>query len=172
MNQKTNTTPAIIALFHQPQTVTGLPVVIKAGPLVTLPAHGRMPTIITPTPATRPLSELIEIGRHYHPLCRGAFVQKHIIGHYHYERRTQWYTCAVAAAYAGAFGPHSIERPEFSYSMALWRLSQKVGYDLNQRLVCGPTGRHQSVAEEMVQLVDQNLWNREGLVEWLRSVKL
>jgi hypothetical protein len=28
-------------------------------------------------------------------------------------------TCALAAAYAGAFGQKSIEKPEFSYSMAV-----------------------------------------------------
>lgn len=118
------------------------------------------------------LSNYLRIGRRYHPLCRHAFVEKQVVGYYAYERQLTYRTCAVAAAYAGAFGPAVIENPEFSYSMAVWRLSQKVGYDLDARPVQGPTGRCQPVAEEMMQLVDENYWNREGLVEWLESLDL
>lgn len=130
-----------------------------------------MPTPVKPVD-TATLSNYLRIGRTYHPLCRHAFIEKRITGYYHYEQRVQYSTCAVAAAYAGAFGPQSIERPDFSYSMALWRLSQKVGYDLNQRIVNGPTGRRQPIAEEMMQLVDDNHWTREGLIEWLESLGL
>lgn len=118
------------------------------------------------------LSHYLRIGRTYHGLCRHAFVEKSIIGYYQYERRVEFRTCAIAAAYAGAFGPTSIERPEFSYSMAIWRLSQQVGYDLEDLSVYGPTGRYQSVACELIELVDKDYWTREGVVEWLHSLKL
>lgn len=130
-----------------------------------------MPARVRPVD-TATLSNYLRIGRTYHPLCRHAFIEQRMTGYYHYEQRVEYSTCAVAAAYAGAFGPQSIERPDFSYSMALWRLSQKVGYDLNTLIVNGPTGRRQSVAEEMMQLVDINHWSREGLVEWLESLGL
>lgn len=95
-----------------------------------------------------------------------------VTGYYHYERKVRLQTCAVAAAYAGAFGPESITGAQFSYSMACWRLSQRVGYDIAQRIVTGPTGRRNNVAHEMTQLVDENWWTREGVAEWLRSLNL
>lgn len=169
MNPKTDTTPVLISLFHQPQTITGLPVVIKAGPLVTIPAHGRMQPVIVEITTTRPLSELIEIGRQYHPLCRRAFIEKRTTGYYHYERRTTWYTCAIAAAYAAAFGREEVQQPCFSYSMALWQLAPVIGYRANEMTVTGPTGRTQPVSEEIMQLVDVNFWTRQGIAEWLAS---
>ncbi|MCP4368010.1 MAG: hypothetical protein GY797_07855 [Deltaproteobacteria bacterium] len=142
-----------------------LPPQIESGPIV-IDASTAVPT------NTATLSNYLQIGRTYHPLCRNAFMEKHIIGYYHYERRVQFHTCALAAVYVGAFGPQSIERPDFSLSMALWRLSQKVGYDLNNKLVYGPTGRYQSVAQEMMDLIDKDYWTREGVSEWLRSLGL
>lgn len=118
------------------------------------------------------LSRSLAIGRTYHPLCRGTFVQKVQHGYYAYERWTEWQTCALAAAYAGIFGPGEIEKPEFSYSQACWLLSQVVGYDPAKLIVEGPTGRRLSVAEEMVKLVDDNLWNRRAVAAWLGSVGL
>lgn len=123
-----------------------------------------------PQPQTETLSGFLRVGRQYHPLCRSAFVEKVQIGYYAYERREEWRTCALAAAYAGAFGPQSIERPDFSYSMAIWRLSQRVGYDIGERRVIGPTGRHSNLADEMIKLVDENLWTRAGVVDWLASI--
>ena len=73
----------------------------------------------------------------------------------------------MAAAYAGAFGPQVIERDEFSYSQAVWHLSDLVGYDLNELHVLGPTGRVSAVCDEMVLLTDTNFWTRLGLVHWL-----
>lgn len=145
-----------------------------------LAAHTRgatavgMPNQLTPVAGTgQPtLSHYLTIGRTYHPLCRHAFVEKRVIGYYQYERRVAFRTCAMAAAYAGAFGPTSIERPEFSYSMAIWRLSQHVGYDMEDLCVYGPTGRYQSVAKEMIALVDNDFWTREGVAEWLASLGL
>lgn len=116
------------------------------------------------------LSAFLRIGRLYHPLCRNAFVERVQIGYYAYERREEWRICALAAAYAGAFGPQSIEKPEFSYSMAVWRLSQRVGFDIGKRQLVGPTGRRNNVADEMVKLVDVNLWTRAGVAEWLASM--
>lgn len=124
-------------------------------------------------PAVQPvasLSRFLWLGRVLHPLCRNAFVERVQIGYYAYERREEWRTCALAAAYAGAFGPQSIEKPEFSYSMAIWRLSQRVGFDIGQRQVIGPTGRHNNLADEMIKLVDENLWTRAGVAEWVASL--
>ena len=115
------------------------------------------------------LSRSLALGRTYHPLCRGTFVQKVQHGYYAYERWTEWQTCALAAAYAGIFGPGEIEKPEFSYSQACWLLSQFVGYDPAKLIVEGPTGRRLPVAEEMVRLVDDNLWNRRAVAAWLGS---
>lgn len=131
-------------------------------------------TIIIDAPTerieTNTLSNFLRIGLKLHPLCRHSFVKKVITGYYHYDRKIQYQTCAVAAAYAGAFGPESIDDVQFSFSMATWRLSQKVGYDLNQLIVKGPTGRLNSVSQEMTQLVDENWWTREGVAEWLESL--
>lgn len=135
------------------------------------------PTPAPAMPVQRPLggitlSHCLQMGRTYHPLCRHAFLEKRTIGYYHYERRQEYRTCAVAAAYAGAFGPAAIERPDFSYSMAVWRLSQRVGVDMDRVRVYGPTGRCQPIAREMMQLVDEDYWTREGVAEWLASLGL
>ncbi len=99
-------------------------------------------------------------------------MQKVQYGYYAYERWTEWQTCALAAAYAGIFGPGEIERPEFSYSQACWLLSKVLGYHPGQLIVEGPTGRRLPVAEEMVKLVDVDLWNRRAVAAWLGSVGL
>ena len=141
-----------------------------------LPAiHQPAPTIINLPPIqtetqSDTLSNFLRIGRLYHPLCRQAFVERVQIGYYAYERRDEWRTCALAAAYAGAFGPQSIEKPDFSYSMAIWRLSQRIGFDIGQRMVVGPTGRRNNLADEMIKLVDDNLWTRAGVAEWVASL--
>lgn len=137
--------------------------------------HQPTPTIIDLPPVqiasqTHTLSNFLRIGRLYHPLCRNAFVQRVQIGYYAYERREAWHTCALAAAYAGAFGPQSIEKPEFSYSMAIWRLSQRVGFDIGEQNVFGPTGRRNNLADEMIKLVDNNFWTRAGVAEWVASL--
>ena len=54
--------------------------------------------------------------------------------------------------------------------MAVWLLSQLVGLDIGQRRVVGPTGRRNNVADEMIKLVDENLWTRAGVAEWLASI--
>jgi len=152
-------------------TRPALPTWQPAGDLV----QQRPAPVIIPgyAPAARPgqlLSDFLRIGRLYHPLCRNTFVERVQIGYYAYERREEWRTCALAAAYAGAFGPQAIEKPEFSYSMAIWRLSQLVGFDIGTHQVNSPGGRRGSVAEEMVKLVDVNLWTRAGVAEWLASM--
>lgn len=174
----------IAARLFTPPLTTHLPVVAPPQEIIENSPARPYPYLAAPTPIiidmpptvipvdTATLSNYLRLGRTYHPLCRHAFIEKRVTGYYHYEQRVTYNTCAVAAAYAGAFGPQSIERPDFSYSMALWRLGQKVGYDLNQRVVHGPTGRRQPVAEEMMQLVDENFWTRDGLVEWLESLGL
>lgn len=114
------------------------------------------------------LAGFLAIGRTYHERASvGSFVDKVTTGYYDYERRTEWRTCAVAAAYAGAFGPQVIEREAFSYSQAVWQLSDLVGHDLSQLHVLGPTDRVSAVLDEVVLLSDVNLWTRLGLVHWL-----
>lgn len=141
-----------------------------------LPVPQKSTPIIINIPPAQPyvqvntLSNFLRIGRMYHPLCRNTFVERVQIGYYAYERREEWRTCALAAAYAGAFGPQSIEKPEFSYSMAVWRLSQLVGFDMGQCQVVGPTGRQNNLADEIIRLVDENLWTRAGVADWLASL--
>ncbi|MCP4415461.1 MAG: hypothetical protein GY805_02490 [Chloroflexi bacterium] len=137
--------------------------------------HQSVPTIIDLPPIqtqtqSDTLSNFLRIGCLYHPLCRNAFVERVQIGYYAYERREEWRTCALAAAYAGAFGPQSVEKPDFSYSMAIWRLSQRIGFDIGKRQVVGPTGRHNNLADEMIKLIDDNLWSRVGVAEWVASL--
>lgn len=139
------------------QTVPREPIIIPGQAVTTWPAEGS-------------LSQYLRVGRLYHALCRNTFVERVQIGYYAYERREEWRTCALAAAYAGCFGPQSIEQPEFSYSMAIWRLSQRVGFDIGKREVVGPTGRHNNLADEMIKLVDENLWTRAGVAEWVASL--
>ena len=164
-------TPATTALtIHTPSSVT-----LSQPNQASLIPHKIDPIIIPqfpdrPEPKTDVLSNFLQIGRLYHPLCRNAFVEKVQIGYYAYERREEWRTCALAAAYAGAFGPQSIERPDFSYSMAIWRLSQRVGFNIGERQVVGPTGRRNNLADEMIKLVDENLWTRAGVAEWVASL--
>lgn len=142
--------------------------VVAASQVVTIPA----PVYFgTPSPLQM-LATFLAIGRTYHPLCRNAFVEKVQHGNYAYERCDEWRTCAVAAAYAGAFGSQSVERPEFSYSMAVWRLNQRVGYNLDQLWIVGPTGRKSTIYDEMILLTDTNLWATDGLVEWLPTAAI
>lgn len=146
-------------------------VVVDASPLVTVYPSPVIITLPAPLVSQRySLSNYLRLGRTYHALCRNTFVERVQIGYYAYERREEWRTCALAAAYAGAFGPQSIEKPEFSYSMAIWRLSQLVGFDIGQHQVTGPTGRLNDLADEMIKLVDENLWTRAGVAEWLASL--
>lgn len=118
--------------------------------------------VINPT-----LSYLMLVGRQYHPLCRDAFVERVSIGYYAYERRYEWKTCAIAAAYAGAFGAESIERPDFSYSMAVYRLSKLIGYDMHKLRMNLPTGTQMPLDEGIMSLVDNHLWTRQGVAELL-----
>ncbi|MCA9946573.1 MAG: hypothetical protein KC449_23995 [Anaerolineales bacterium] len=121
-------------------------------------------------PQRERLSAFLETGRLYHPLCRQAFVEQVAIGYYAYEQQVEFRTWALAAAYAGAFGANAVERADFSYTMAVWQLSQRVGYGLEQTVVNGPTGRQQNIAKEMMDLTDINLWTRQGVAQWLSSI--
>jgi hypothetical protein len=142
--------------------------VVSASRVVTIPA----PVYFG---ALSPLAELagyLSVGRTYHELARFAFVEMVQLGYYAYERRTEWRSCALAAAYAGAFGPQAVERSEFSYSEAIWRLSKQVGYNLDQLFVIGPTGRFSAVCDEMTLLIDANFWSRRGVAEWLPTAAI
>ena len=138
--------------------------VVNVSPVITIPA----PIYFANYSPLAELARFLAIGRTYHKRAEvGSFVEKVQRGYYAYERREEWRTCAVAAAYAGAFGPDSVERGEFSYSMAIWELGDLVGHDLNELHVLGPTGRVSAVMDEMVLLTDTNYWTRLGLVHWL-----
>ena len=154
----------------EPASLPGLVLVERAGPLVTIPPVPIVITVTTEAPGNGLLSHWLQIGCTYHQLCRNAFVEHVQIGYYAYERREEWRTCALAATYAGAFGPKSVEKPEFSYTMAIWRLSQRLGFDIGKFQVVGPTGRQNNLADEMIKLVDENLWTRTGVAEWLASI--
>lgn len=170
--------PVIIEVAPQPTPdhfkkileVAPLPIVVPQH----LPVRQRPPTIRITMPQSSPsiLSYLLDVGRGYHAQCRNAFVEKVQYGYYAYERREEWRTCALAAIYAGAFGSESIQQPEFSYSQAVWRLSQRLGYDIGKRPVVGPTGRHNNLADEIMALNDVNKWSRAGIAEWLASQSL
>ena len=118
------------------------------------------------------LSELLLTGRRYHELCRDTFVEKVQVGYYAYERRNVWRTCAVAAAYAGAFGAESIERDAFSYSMAVFRLSKLVGYNIKKVTIPLPSGEIVPLDEAMIRLVDEHYWTRQGVAEMLMDYGL
>ena len=114
------------------------------------------------------LAGFLLVGRTYHERASvGSFVDKVQIGFYAYERHEEWRTCALAAAYAGAFGPQVVERDGFSYTQAIWQLSDRVGYDLNELYVLGPSGRVSAVCDEMILLTDTNQWTRLGVAHWL-----
>lgn len=138
--------------------------VVNVSPVITIPA----PVYFGHHSPLAMLAGFLAIGRTYHKRAEvGSFVDKVQVGFYAYERREEWRTCAVAAAYAGAFGPQVIEREAFSYSQAIWELSDVVGHDLNELHVLGPTGRVSAVMDEMVLLTDTNFWTRLGLFHWL-----
>lgn len=138
--------------------------VVNVSPVITIPA----PVYFGHHSPLAMLAGFLAIGRTYHARAgTGSFVDKVQVGYYAWEIREEWRTCALAATYAGAFGPQAIERDVFSYSMAIWELSDLVGYDLNELHVLGPTGRLSAVCDEMVLLTDTNLWTRLGLVHWL-----
>lgn len=143
--------------------------VVAASPVITIPA----PVYFASHSPLAMLAGLLAIGRTYHERASiGSFVDKVQVGAYAYERRTEWRTCAVAAAYAGAFGPREVQRDTFSYSQAVWQLSDRVGFDLNELHVLGPTGRVSAVMDEMVLLTDTNYWTRLGLVHWLPKAQI
>ena len=148
----------------RPAQTWPLKCVVAVSEVVTIPA----PVYFGQCSPLAMLAGFLAIGRTYHARAgTGSFVDKVQVGFYAYERREEWRTCAVAAAYAGAFGPQVIERDEFSYSQAVWHLSDLVGYDLNELYVLGPTGRVSAVCDEMVLLTDTNFWTRLGLIHWL-----
>ncbi|MBK8899890.1 MAG: hypothetical protein IPM53_01780 [Anaerolineaceae bacterium] len=168
---KANAATLTVQPYHPTDmTVVGgerpLPVQQKPEPIIIhLPPHETQTQ-------TETLSNFLRVGRQYHPICRGKFVDKTVIGFYYYERRIEYRTCALAAAYVGAFGPSSVEDSDFSKSMALWKLKRKLGFDLEALKVTGPTGRNSSLAQELISLTDIDGWNRRGIAEWLETIGL
>jgi len=141
--------------------------------IIVIPGHVEevAPPLPLVVPETKPtLADLIRIGSTYHPPCRNAFVEKVQLGYYAYEQRTEWRTCFIAAAYAGAFGPTSIERSTFSYTEAVFLLGEKVGYDL-ETVVTDPTGKRGKLAERIIKLADDHLWTAQGVTTWLDKIE-
>lgn len=112
------------------------------------------------------LSDLIDIGRALHGRCKEAHVSKEATRH-----NTIWFTDAIAAAYAAAFGPQYVETSMFSGSEATWRLGQYLGYDLNA-LFIPVDGKEMSVIDAVLYLTDMKMWSRGGIADYLRSYGL
>jgi len=165
--------PSQRAIRHSPQTVL---TPVRLSPKSTTLPQPMSPTVIDmrwqqPRPQSTSLSHYLRIGSQYHPLCRHSFVEQVIKGQTRRASQVEFRTCALAAAYAGAYGADTIREPKFSYSMATWRLSNLLGKDISNAKVSGPTGRtNNSVIDEMIQLVDENYWTREGVADWLESI--
>jgi hypothetical protein len=86
---------------------------------------------------------------------------------------SEWRTCALAAAYAAAFGQATVETVAFSRTNAVFLLSGLVGYDIASQVVDGPTGRRGSTVEaELAKLIDDDLWTRQAVSAWLASIGL
>lgn len=136
------------------------------------PVPGVIPLRYGRQPRTARLSDLLRIGSAIHPLCRGDFVEQVICSHYAYSRRISYRTNPIAAIYVGAYGPSAIEADTFSYSMAVWRINQTVGFDIGEVMVDGPTGWHNKLVDELIRLVDEEYWTREGIAEWLWTLGL
>jgi hypothetical protein len=153
--------------------VTQLPDIRPPEPII-IPGYaeelaGPLPIMI-PEPR-RSLAELIRLGATYHDQASpGAFVEKVTMGYYAYERREVWRTCALAAAYAGAFGPASIERPQFSYSEAVFMLNGRLGYHLYTE-VTDPVGGRGRLVDRIIKLTDDHKWTREGVAQWVEEIE-
>lgn len=152
--------------------VRPLPMPIRQG----LPQHGvvipgqAQPTIIhmpTAQPALATLSELILAGRRLHKVCRGGYVRKIRHGSYLYERWDEWTTCALAAAYAGAFGAKAVERDDWSPDEAIWKLEMVLGYNVRTQRITSPNRYETTIEKEIYHLVDAKMWSREGVALWL-----
>jgi len=142
--------------------------------IIIIPGHTEPPPplpLLIPEPKPRKtLAHFLRVGATYHPRCRNAFVEKVQIGYYAYERREEWRTCLLAAAYAGAFGPNSIERPQFSYTQAVFLLSEEVGYSL-KTVVTDPTGNSGPLADRIIKLADDHFWDENGVAKWLDRIE-
>ena len=139
------------------------------------PVRRQSPTVVNipsyspAQPTANTLSTYMLVGAQYHPICRHSFIERVELGYYHYERRTEWRTCAIAAAYAGMFGARSVETSEFSISMALWRLKQVLGYDLRKTIITDPEGATGSIESACIRLIDVHGWSRPGVAQWLET---
>lgn len=120
-----------------PQTAV-IPCQPKAMQLPQQPASPAPPVIVMPSTKLRPLSELIEIGRHYHRQARHDFVQKWSNNHYFVQHRIEELrTCALAAAYVAHFGPYAINEYT-SRSMVETELEPIIGYHPALITIIGP----------------------------------
>ena len=113
------------------------------------------------------LWQLVQRGAAVYPLARNSFVDVITQGAYAYSKRVTYRTCVIAAAYVGAFGADAITQAGFSHSQAMFRIALRIGWDISKLSVTGPTGRQQMLDAEIVQLVDKNLWDYAGVIEWL-----
>ncbi len=143
------------------------------------------PTTVVPTivlkapmpnsvPTHQKLSQLILSGRQHHPQAVGSFVEQVTAGYYAYEQRTEWRTCALAAAYVGAFGPNAINE-RTGQSMVNAGLEPLIGYHPDMLTIAGPplpinggTAHHvRSVSATIQALNDNHGWTRLAIARWL-----
>ena len=172
--------PKSKTIFTAPVPITGLALVTAVSQLpdiatnpsvIVIPGQAATPHNFGPELPRLSLAQLIAAGSAYHDAAApGAFVEVLQVGYYAWERRIVYRTCPVAAAYVGAFGPDSIERPAFSYTQAIYRLSRRVGYDLEVPVV-DPLGKRGPLVERIIKLTDDHKWDRAGIIEWVSEVE-
>lgn len=112
-----------------------------------------------PRPASPPkLSMLMERGRQYHPRAHKQWVE---------QRGNTYYTCALAAAYAGYFGPNSVF-PGMAPDMIMYELSQVTKIDLRESRAKSDDGRFYKLGTAIIEMNDTG-WSRAAIARWLRS---
>lgn len=172
-----STTGAAVAPLTEYHIATTWPLkcVVKVSEVETIPA----PVYFAGDSPLAKLAELLQIGRRFHDRAPANY----FVWQRPYDRNRDYYenlvgsnrpihTCAVAAAYAGAFGPQAVEQSGFSWSEAVWRLNRHIGYNLDELLVVGPTRRQSTIYDEMILLNDANGWSRAGVAEWLPTAAI
>ena len=132
----------------------------------------RLPTIVEPAPG--------QGGRSWprpQPHTLSAFMAHGARCH---ERTSgQWYdsrarrTCAITAAYVGAYGPDALSHEPSPSEMA-YMLSRLLGYSLHQKQVALPVNQQsRTTLFRAVQLLtDRHGWSRRAIAVWLHDMGL
>lgn len=116
------------------------------------------------------LSHLIRVGAQFHKEAMpGTFVAKAESGHYRYEKKTEWFTCAIAAAVVGAGKRRQVEKDFFSYSQACYILHKATGVNINTERIEAPTGEYLPMAQVITMLADEYYWGRREIAGYLED---